>query len=139
MAAAAYARALLDDIASHGMEFGKRQSEVLKAVHIGLFTWLVLVIDDFNLEMGLDLQNFQSRFARGDTQPSAILDCFAGVLRSTANYYDHVMANFIVISALASVNAHAVEIRHEYQAIALTKDTVSWPYYVRDKEGLAEA
>ncbi|TLD07921.1 hypothetical protein PspLS_12176 [Pyricularia sp. CBS 133598] len=25
------------------------------------------------------------------------------------------------------------------QAIALTKDTVSWPYYVRDKEGLAEA
>lgn len=46
------------------------------------------------------------------------------------------VAFFIVISAPAFVNAIAYEIRHEYQAIVLTKDTFSWPYYFRDR-GLA--
>lgn len=43
------------------------------------------------------------------------------------------VAFFIVISAPAFVNPIAYEIRHEYQAIVLKKDTVSWPYYFRDK------
>lgn len=43
------------------------------------------------------------------------------------------LAFFIAISAPAFVNTIAYEICHEYQAIVLTKDTVSWPYYFRDK------
>ncbi|KAJ0166523.1 GMP synthase [glutamine-hydrolyzing] [Colletotrichum tanaceti] len=107
-------------------------------VHIGLFTWLGFIIDDLNAELGSDLDNFQSRFFRGDTQPCAVLQCFAGVLRSTTDYYDPVVANLIVLSALAFVNSNAIELRREYHTIALTREALSWPYYFRDKEGLPE-
>ncbi|KAK6215583.1 squalene synthase [Colletotrichum tabaci] len=107
-------------------------------VHIGLFTWLGFIIDDLNAELGSDLDNFQSRFFRGDTQPCVILQCFASVLRSTTDYYDPVVANLIVLSALAFVNSNAIELRREYQTIALTREALSWPYYFRDKEGLPE-
>ncbi|KZL80574.1 longiborneol synthase [Colletotrichum incanum] len=107
-------------------------------VHIGLFTWLGFIIDDLNAELGPDLDNFQSRFSRGDPQPCTILQCFASVLRSTTDYYDPVVANLIVLSALAFVNSNAIELRREYQTILLTRDALSWPYYFRDKEGLPE-
>ncbi|KAI6372867.1 hypothetical protein MCOR25_003604 [Pyricularia grisea] len=107
-------------------------------VHIGLFSWLVLIMDDLNANMGSDLENFQPRFSRGDRQPSAILECLANILRSTADYYDPVVANLIVISALAFVNASTIEIRHEYQSIIPTKESIKWPYYFRDKEGMPE-
>ncbi|EFQ36550.1 longiborneol synthase [Colletotrichum graminicola M1.001] len=107
-------------------------------LHIGLFTWLGFIIDDLNADLGTDLDNFQSRFFRGDPQPCAILQCFASVLRSMTDYYDPVVANLIVLSALAFVNSNAIELRREYQTIALTKDALSWPYYFRDKEGLPE-
>ncbi|KAF5507896.1 Alpha-cuprenene synthase COP6 [Colletotrichum aenigma] len=107
-------------------------------VHIGLFTWLGFIIDDLNAELGPNLENFQSRFSRGDLQPCSILECFADVLRSTTDYYDPVVANLIVLSALAFVNSNAIEIRRDYQAIVPSMEAPSWPYYFRDKEGLPE-
>ncbi|KAF3808968.1 Ketoreductase azaE [Colletotrichum gloeosporioides] len=107
-------------------------------VHIGLFTWLGFIIDDLNAELGPNLANFQSRFSRGDLQPCSVLECFADVLRSTTDYYDPVVANLIVLSALAFVNSNAIEIRRDYQAIIPSMEAPSWPYYFRDKEGLPE-
>lgn len=107
-------------------------------IHIGLFTWLGFIIDDPNAELGPNLANFQSRFSRGDPQPCSVLECFADVLRSTTDYYDPVVANLIVLSALAFVNSNAIEIRRDYQAIVPSMETPSWPYYFRDKEGLPE-
>ncbi|TDZ65209.1 Alpha-cuprenene synthase COP6 [Colletotrichum trifolii] len=107
-------------------------------IHIGLFTWFGFIIDDQNVEFGPDLELFQSRFHSGEQQPSALLKSFASVLRSTIKYYDPVIANLIVLSALAFVNSNAIEVRPQYQKIALTPDTVNWPYYFRDKEGLPE-
>ncbi|KAI8183184.1 hypothetical protein K4K53_004664 [Colletotrichum sp. SAR 10_77] len=107
-------------------------------VHIGLFTWLGFIIDDLNAELGPNLANFQSRFSRGDLQPCSVLECFADVLRSTTDYYDPVVANLIVLSALAFVNSNAIEIRRDYQAIVPSMEAPSWPYYFRDKEGLPE-
>ncbi|KAI8293105.1 Ketoreductase azaE [Colletotrichum sp. SAR 10_98] len=107
-------------------------------VHIGLFTWLGFIIDDLNAELGPNLAHFQSRFSRGDLQPCSVLECFADVLRSTTDYYDPVVANLIVLSALAFVNSNAIEIRRDYQAIVPSMEAPSWPYYFRDKEGLPE-
>ncbi|GKT97703.1 longiborneol synthase [Colletotrichum tofieldiae] len=107
-------------------------------VHIGLFTWLGFIIDDLNAKLGPDLENFQSRFFRGDQQPGVILQCFAGVLRSMTDYFEPVTANLIVLSALAFVNSNAIELRQDYQNIVPTREAISWPYYFRDKEGLPE-
>ncbi|KAF6800371.1 hypothetical protein CSOJ01_12186 [Colletotrichum sojae] len=107
-------------------------------VHIGLFTWLGFIIDDLNAELGPDLDAFQSRFFRGETQPHVVLEFFASVLRATPDYYDPVVANLIVLSALAFVNSNAIELRREYQSIVPTEDACNWPYYFRDKEGLPE-
>ncbi|KDN68666.1 putative longiborneol synthase [Colletotrichum sublineola] len=107
-------------------------------VHIGLFTWLGFIIDDLNTEFGTDLEQFQSRFHCGEKQPGPVLECFANVLRSTTDHYEPVVANLIVLSALAFVNCNAIEPRRDYQAIIPTKQTANWPYYFRDKEGLPE-
>ncbi|KAK1522565.1 longiborneol synthase [Colletotrichum costaricense] len=107
-------------------------------VHIGFFTWLGFIIDDLNAELGPNLANFQSRFSRGDPQPCNVLECFADVLRSTIDYYDPVVANLIVLSALAFVNSNAIEIRRDYQTIVPSMEAPSWPYYFREKEGLPE-
>lgn len=107
-------------------------------IHIGLFTWLGFIIDDRNVGFGPDLELFQSRFHNGEQQSSPLLQCFAGVLRSPIKFYDPVIANLIVLSALAFVNSNAIEVRPQYQEIIVTRDTVNWPYYFRDKEGLPE-
>ncbi|KAK1714128.1 squalene synthase [Colletotrichum acutatum] len=107
-------------------------------IHIGLFTWYGFIIDDMNAELGQDLEQFQTRLLMGEQQPSALLQAFADVLKMTKKYYDPIVANLIVLSALAFVNSNAIEIRPQYHTIVLSKETVSWPYYFRDKEGLPE-
>ncbi|KUI64114.1 Trichodiene synthase [Cytospora mali] len=107
-------------------------------LHIGIFTWLGFLIDDTNRCIASDIANFQSRFYASQPQPSLLLEHFAQTLRNTYRYYDPVVANFIVLSALAFVNANALETRREFQELAPLKAGVNWPYYFRDKEGLPE-
>lgn len=107
-------------------------------LHIGIFTWLGFLIDDTNKCIAADLATFQPRFHAGQPQPSSLLQHFAHALRDTYRHYDPLVANFIVLSALAFVNANALETRREFQELVPLGAGVSWPYYFRDKEGLPE-
>ncbi|KAJ0108804.1 hypothetical protein J7T55_011295 [Diaporthe amygdali] len=107
-------------------------------LHIGIFTWLGFLIDDTNKCISSDLAHFQARFYTGQPQPSLLLDHFAHTLRKTYQYYDPVIANTIVLSALAFVNANALETRREFQELVPSQAAASWPYYFRDKEGLPD-
>lgn len=107
-------------------------------LHIGIFTWLGFLIDDTNKAIASDLAGFQPRFYTGQPQPSPLLEHFARVLRGTYRHYDPVVANFIVLSALAFVNANALEPRREFQDLVPLKAGAGWAYYFRDKEGLPE-
>lgn len=107
-------------------------------LHIGKFTWLGFLIDDTNKCIASDLPQFQARFSTGQPQPSLLLEHFAQTLRNTYKYYDPVVANFIVLSALAFVNANTLETRREFQELKPLEAGASWPYYFRDKEGLPE-
>lgn len=107
-------------------------------VHIGIFTWLGFLIDDLNKEMGVDLSLFQARFSTGQTQPTPLLRCFADVLRGTYKFWDPVVANSIVLSALAFVNANTLETRPEFQRMVPHEAGASWPYHFRNIEGLPE-
>lgn len=107
-------------------------------LHIGVFTWLGFLIDDTNKRIASDLAHFQARFYTGQPQPSLLLDHFAQTLRNTYRYYDPVVANTIVLSALAFVNSNALETRREFQELVPSQAAASWPYYFRDKEGLPD-
>lgn len=106
--------------------------------HIGVFTWLGFLIDDTNREMGFDLALFQARFSTGQAQPTQLLGCFADVLRATYQFWDPVVANFIVLSALAFVTANTLETRQEFQEMLPHSAGASWPYHFRNIEGLPE-
>ncbi|KKY30306.1 putative longiborneol synthase [Diaporthe ampelina] len=107
-------------------------------LHIGIFTWLGFIIDDTNKRIASDLAHFQARFYTGQPQPSLLLDHFAQTLRNTYQYYDPIIANTIVLSALAFVNSNALEARREFQELVPSQAAASWPYYFRDKEGLPD-
>lgn len=107
-------------------------------LHIGIFTWLGFLIDDTNRRIASDLAHFQARFYTGQPQPSLLLDHFAQNLRETYRHYDPVVANSIVLSALAFVNSNALETRREFQELVPSQAAASWPYYFRDKEGLPD-
>lgn len=107
-------------------------------IHIGVFTWLGFLIDDTNLSMASDLEHFQQRFYTGERQPTLLLESFSQTLRATYKFYDPIVANFIVLSALAFVNANTLETRQEIQDMASHQAAINWPYYFREKEGLPE-
>lgn len=107
-------------------------------LHIGIFTWLGFLIDDTNKCIAPDLAHFQARFYTSQPQPSLLLDHFAQTLRNTYEHYDPVIANNIVLSALAFVNSNALETRREFQELVPSAAAASWPYYFRDKEGLPD-
>lgn len=108
-------------------------------IHIGLFTWLGFLIDDGGegaAPPGLAL--FQARFSSGQPQPAPLLARFADVLRATYTFWDPVVANFIVLSALAFVSANALEARREFREMAPARAGRNWAYHFRNIEGLPE-
>jgi hypothetical protein len=59
-------------------------------------------------------------------------------LQLAYKYYSTAVANFIVTSSLNFVNATALE-GSELQRLTRTAGGENWPYYLRDKDGAAEA
>lgn len=107
-------------------------------LHIGIFTWLGFLIDDTNQSIASDLALFQARFYTGQPQPTPLLGSFANTLRNTYEFWDPVIANFIVLSALAFVNANTLETRREFQELVPIKTGANWAYHFRNIEGLPE-
>lgn len=130
-------------------------------LHIGLFTWLGFLIDDdgddddrlplTGSSPGDGLALFQSRFTAGQPQPAPLLARFAEVLRRTYAHWDPVVANLIVLSALAFVSANAMTARGsggvggggvgvlgEMPAPRVGSAGAAWAYHFRNMEGLPE-
>lgn len=116
-------------------------------LHIGLFTWLGFLIDDDDSEaMTSELAVFQAHFSSGQptssssstTTTTLLLGCFADVLRATYAFWDPVVANFIVLSALAFVSANALAARREFRDMVPARAGKRWAYHFRNIEGLPE-
>ncbi|KAM3416858.1 hypothetical protein BST61_g8448 [Cercospora zeina] len=108
-------------------------------IYIATLTWLAFIIDDRNKDLSVDLDLFQQRLFAGAPQSNPVLTGFAEVLAETHDHYDPLIANFINQSALAYVNANAMESRKEYQEMQPPRCAINWPYYFREKEGIPEA
>ncbi|KAK1494742.1 longiborneol synthase, partial [Colletotrichum tamarilloi] len=112
--------------------------------YVGLFTWLVVQYDDIvgQNEGGMDeAQHFQRRFLNGETQPNAMLEGLAGLLRQAPDIFDPVMASLLQISALKFMTCNLLERHDGFQNMKTTRGcqvdiirasdwiTVSWNYF----------
>lgn len=107
-------------------------------LHIAIYSWLAIYIDDD--EAGTDdLAGFQTRFYKGEAQPSALLERFAENLRDMSAYFEPLVTNFIVLSSLQFVNATLLERRGEFLGLQHCSEASGWPDYIRDRSGVPEA
>lgn len=110
-------------------------------IHIGIFTWLVALVDD---EAGKDpdeWSQFVRRFhSKEEPQWSALARALDGCVRRGSTWYEPLVANFIVLSTLNFVNATTLAGSvFSSPAWSPTVGAVRWPYFFRDKDGLSEA
>lgn len=60
-------------------------------------------------------------------------------MRGAFKIWDPIVANFIVTSSLDFVTANVLETREEFQNVTRTRGGESWPWFVRNKDGVADA
>ncbi|KAI3334668.1 longiborneol synthase [Ustulina deusta] len=110
--------------------------------YIGLFTWLLTQYDDIVGQKGQMLEEagrFHERFFRGETQPNALLDGVAQLVREAPEHFDPVLSTLIQTSVLNFLTSNLLEQRTEFKNLCVTKEGGEFPYYFRAIAGLAEA
>ncbi|KAI1778682.1 terpenoid synthase [Hypoxylon cercidicola] len=108
-------------------------------VHVGIFTWLAILIDDLANQILPDIQCFHQRFATGEPQPTRLLESFAQCLRSTFHHWNPIVASIIVSSSMNFVNACALEVRPEIEHMTPTRGGQNLPWYLRERNGVGDA
>ncbi|KAI3324406.1 terpenoid synthase [Xylariaceae sp. AK1471] len=107
-------------------------------VYTGIFTWLGVLVDDIADKDPEQWQHFIPRFHNSHKQHSALAREWARCLRLSYQSFSPIAANFIITSALNFVNGTVLE-GSEVPRVTRTAGGENWPYYLRDKNGLAEA
>lgn len=106
-------------------------------VFIGLFTWLVVIVDDRIEEMKADVEQFQKRFTRGQVQARGNLEALADILRESHDHFDAPLANLLVTSTLDFLTSNVLDTRKEFKTMPVTPDSGRlWPYYYRNMSGI---
>ncbi|KAK6857667.1 hypothetical protein PG995_006494 [Apiospora arundinis] len=106
-------------------------------IYTGIYTWLAVLVDDGAKKDPREWSGFVARFP-SIPQPSPVAQAWASYIQRSYEYYDHWAASFIVTSSLNFVNASALA-NAELPHYVPTVGAKSWPYYLRDKDGLSEA
>lgn len=86
-----------------------------------------------------DSERFHEKFLARKPQPTRLLESWAEILLDAFRYWDPIIANFIVGASLDFTNACVLEGRPELQTIVPTKEGMSFPWFLRQKNGLADA
>jgi hypothetical protein len=117
--------------------FPKHQFEV--QLHIGIYSWLGLLLDDAAAKFLDEFQMFHARFCANETQPIPLLQGWADLMKLTFKYWDPVVANFIVSASLNFLNTNVLEARKDFGRIERTRGGHSWAWFLRDKDGVGES
>ncbi|KAI0467287.1 isoprenoid synthase domain-containing protein [Xylaria cf. heliscus] len=109
-------------------------------IYTGVFTWLAVLVDDSANEDPKEWHQFVPRFLGGDEDQhhSDVAREWDRWLRLSYQFYSPVVANFIITSSLNFANACALE-GSEMPKMTRTKGGENWAFYIRDKNGIAEA
>ncbi|RYO81271.1 hypothetical protein DL766_007382 [Monosporascus sp. MC13-8B] len=106
--------------------------------YIGLFTWIVVLIDDDVGRIKDDTNRFQQRFSLGEPQPHPLLHAMAELLREAYNYWHPILANILLTSSLNFLTSNLLETEEGFQKMPVTKAGSSFPYSFRKIAGIAE-
>ncbi|TQN63691.1 Alpha-cuprenene synthase COP6 [Colletotrichum shisoi] len=83
-----------------------------------------------------EAQLFQTRFFNGETQPNAMLEGLAGLLREAPRFFDPVMANLLQISTLKFLTCNLLERHDGFRNMPVTRSGVKFPDFLRDLSGI---
>lgn len=108
-------------------------------VFVGVYSWLGLLLDDETAKAPEAFAVFIERFATGLKQLTPLLEAWAELMRGAFKFWDPVVANFIVTSSLDFVTANVLETREEFQRLERTRGGKEWSWFVRNKDGVADA
>ncbi|KAI0396508.1 terpenoid synthase [Xylariaceae sp. FL0594] len=106
--------------------------------YVGIYTWLAIIVDDNANKDPEQWALFIFRYHTGRRQHNVVAREFAKCLRLAYRYFDPIVANFAITATLNFVNATVLE-GAEVPKLKPTAGGQSWPYYLRDKNGVAEA
>ncbi|KZV88144.1 hypothetical protein EXIGLDRAFT_651457 [Exidia glandulosa HHB12029] len=104
---------------------------------IGLLTAYFLYVEDlFEHDVGR-VQDFNSRFARGEPQNDPALDGLAQLLRELPQHFPLIAANIIVMSFLNLFTGTLLE--QATQGASLSQDSTRYAVFVRALSGVQDA
>ncbi|RGP60781.1 longiborneol synthase [Fusarium sporotrichioides] len=106
---------------------------------IGIYSWLGLLLDDEAVTHPDEFQMFHQRFCAGEKQPIPLLQGWADLMKLVFEYWDPLVANFIVTASLNFLNANALQARDDFTHMERTKAGHSWAWFIREKDGVGEA
>ncbi|KAI0533684.1 longiborneol synthase [Xylaria digitata] len=107
--------------------------------YIGLATWLVVQYDDIVGQRGQMQEEagcFHDRFFRGETQPNALLEGIAGLIREAPEHFDPVLSTLLQTSMLHFLTSNLLEQRSGFKNLRVTKEGRKFPYYFRSMSGM---
>ncbi|KDR72493.1 hypothetical protein GALMADRAFT_73695 [Galerina marginata CBS 339.88] len=95
--------------------------------------------DDLCHHFPSTIETFQRHVLVNDTFEEPILQSFRDNLTDTYRFWDSIPANCIILSAMEYFNGCALEERPTIRDMKLLDTAESWPYYLRNKTGVAAA
>ncbi|KAK8115642.1 hypothetical protein PG984_012144 [Apiospora sp. TS-2023a] len=142
-----YGMTLDDPLSAKGFRLGFSEAALAYPDHsvpvqayIGIFSWLVVQVDDITPSIKEEVEQFQQRFLRGEEQPLPILRGLAAIFREAYDHWDPVLANLLVKSALDFMTSNLLDAEDVFRRMQVTTEAgVSFPYYIRHMSGITEA
>ncbi|KAI0875312.1 isoprenoid synthase domain-containing protein [Hypoxylon argillaceum] len=107
-------------------------------VYTGIFTWIAIIVDDYAKKDPEEWHQFIPRFLTGAKHHNEVAREWERCLRLAYQHYEPVAANFFITAALNFTNACALE-GSELPKLTPTAGGENFAYYLRDKNGVAEA
>ncbi|KAF3769498.1 hypothetical protein M406DRAFT_36360 [Cryphonectria parasitica EP155] len=108
-------------------------------VYVGIYTWLVILIEDKIGECAAEVEGFERRFLTGEEQPTPLLRATAALMKETWDFWDPILANLIVTSTMDFVTSNIIDTRREFKNMPVTKAGKSFPYFFRNMSGISIA
>ncbi|KAI0643149.1 terpenoid synthase [Trametes meyenii] len=102
--------------------------------YIALYTACMLYADDLGEEDPGAVLHFTRRFVRGETQPNAVFECLAGLLRRAYDVWPQFGADSIVTGTLDALAANHIEC--VMRTVPVKPFASRYPYYLRQRAGI---
>jgi hypothetical protein len=96
-------------------------------------------IDDLAHTISIDLQRLQADSLKANKSEHPVLQRLLQILEDMYEFWEQVPANCINIATFEFINGCILEGHPDLQDIAPGNSTASWPYYLREKTGVAAA